>query len=1020
MKNRRISPLFWILVCTGFLVAMFVLGLQWGQHSQSASAQNTSKNKAQTASAKKQSVAAKLAAVEQQFQKDIKPFLKKYCIRCHNAEEMNSGIRVDHFTGKVPDNLLGLWKGIRKHVSREAMPPEDEIQPSKTERQKFLAWIDGALIAARMRPVPKNGTVRRLTVSQYRNSLRDLLGLEDKLTDVLPPDSVSKDGFLNNGQTMILSPLLIEAYFNIAEKALDRCIVDENAKPSIQNFRMDLGENVNKNPLKDKLILGANSHLLRNQDFQVTQLVAKKPFDFHPFMMRTKYRFIEGYRGNATVRGWREFDSIYHAVFACMRGTRGYPKGLAYEPVPEGLLLRPAIPSAEIFKQSSTYGPHANFKISLRELPDYGRFRVTVKAARYDDGLLLDRGAKPLASAHSTVADLTTANTTTVNIPQAGIYQIDVLLPAKGKPGNISLTLDKRRFSGQLYAVKAGKKHRVAPFLLVRLPQGPLKLSAKSGNRKIVFTKLNENGDLAKRFLTFEKRVPTLGVHVGFRRDCGSTFARVDDAKPVKSTSLQSYVFEGSIANYPSPDVEKDNVNYLAGVREIAVRSEYTDGRDMPRLMIRSVEFEGPLYETWPPKTHRNIFIESSKPKDSPEYAREIIRSFASRAFRRPITVGEENSLFNVWKDSFARTKDFRKSVKDALLVVLTSPQFLFIIENSSTPEPEPLDDYELASKLSYFLWNTAPDSRLLKLARENRLHQSLDAEVQRMIRDPRFKQFTREFTSQWLNLDKFEVVEFDRKRFPTLTRDTKAELRQEPIHFLEYLIKNNLPLKNLIDSDFIVANEVVAAYYGLADKSETGLRFQPLQHGNPHLGGILTQAGILAGLSDGRESNPIKRGAWFARKIIAEPPDDPPPNVPELPKENTKNLTLRERLEMHRNQKGCRNCHSGIDPWGIPFEQFNAGGLFKPNSEKEALSTLPDKTTVKSFRDLQNYLVNDRIDQVAFSVLYHLSTYAVGRRLNYTEIETLKEKGLELKADGYRMRDMIRFVVKSPIFLEK
>ena len=162
------------------------------------------------------------------------------------------------------------------------------------------------------------------------------------------------------------------------------------SKPSIQNFRVDLGSSINPEPCPDDLILGANSLLLDNQDFMVTQLTPKKPFAFEPFHMRTNYRFIEGYEGNATVRGWREYHSIYHAVFACLRGGVGYPKGDAYSTVPQGLLLRPAIPADDF-----TYGPKANFKISLRELPDYGRFRVTVTAAKYDDGLLLDPGTSP-------------------------------------------------------------------------------------------------------------------------------------------------------------------------------------------------------------------------------------------------------------------------------------------------------------------------------------------------------------------------------------------------------------------------------------------------------------------------------------------------------------------------------------------------------------------------------------------------------------------------------------------------
>ena len=149
---------------------------------------------------------------------------------------------------------------------------------------------------------------------------------------------------------------------------------------------------------------------------------------------------------------------------------------------------------------------------------------------------------------------------------------------------------------------------------------------------------------------------------------------------------------------------------------------------------------------------------------------------------------------------------DFNQSIKDALLVVLTSPQFLFLIENSATPDPETLEAFELASKLSYFLWNAAPDERLLQLASENKLHESIDSEIDRMIADPRFEQFTHEFVSQWLALDKFDVVSFDRGLYPGLTRDTKDQLREEPIRFVQHLIRENLPLRNLASKEVQVS----------------------------------------------------------------------------------------------------------------------------------------------------------------------------------------------------------------------
>ncbi|HEY1191744.1 MAG TPA: DUF1592 domain-containing protein [Gemmata sp.] len=944
--------------------------------------------------------------LETAFDRDVKPFLKQYCVRCHNVEKRTSGIRVDDLATKLEDRHLKLWEHIRDLTKGGAMPPEDSKQPTAEERKRVVEWAEQALKAARLRPTPKNGSVRRLTVAQYRNTLRELLLVEDNFAEGLPPDAVSRDGFVNNQDTLQVSPLLLEAYLDIAEQALSQCIVDPKTKPVIQNFRVNLGAGVNAKPLPDKLILGADSSLLDNRDFTVEQLKPNKAFAYVPLAMRTKYRFIEGYQGNDTVRGWRDYDSIYHAVFACMRGSHGYPKGRAFSTVPEGLLLRPAIPSSEVFGQESTYGPKANFKIAVRELPDNGRFRVTVVAAKYDDGLLLDPGTKPATVDSSLVCrELNTPQRVTV--AQAGVYQVDVYTPKGAKPAELTLTLGERHFTAT-----PGQP----AFLVVRLPAGPLPVRAKGPiPERVTFTPLAADHELVKRFAAFEKRAPQLGVHMGFRRDCGSTLAPVGEPHPVRDTELVKFVFEGPIQNYPDPNVEKDNVNYLAGVREIGVRSEYTDGRDMPRLLIRSVEFEGPLHDTWPPAAHRSIF-----PTDdpTPDAARKLIRDFASRAFRRPVTAEEEAALVGVFQKSQKGGAPFRAAVKDALQVVLVSPQFLFLIENSKTPAPEPLDPYELASKLSYFLWNGPPDERLLDLAASGDLPKHLDREVTRLVADPRFRRFTSEFAVQWLSLDKFAVLEPDRKRFPKLTRDTRRELRAEPGRFFEYLVRNNLPARNLIDSDFVVANEVVASYYGLGDKTESGFRFEPIRHDRRDLGGLLTQPAILAGLSDGRESNPVKRGAWVARKIVAEPPDDPPPNVPTL-KEDTTALTLRERLERHRNQPGCAQCHSKVDPWGVPLEEFDAGGRAK-GTKVDARSTLPDKTELADFAGLRKYLADDRMDQVAFSVLKHLTIYATGRSLTYSELEFLRKDGSRLKANGYRMQDLVWYVVNSKMFLEK
>ncbi len=980
---------------------------------------------------------AQIAAEAQRFRTDVQPVLRQYCERCHRADEQKSGVRVDQLTGEPEDRHFGLLEAIRSQMAEEAMPPSDEPQPTAAERQAVTSWIERVTLLAKTRQRAKNGSIRRLTVTQYRRTLRDLLHLEEDVTTSLPADGISKDGFTNHDKTLSLSPLLLESYFEIASRALDRTIVDENKKPTIQFFRMELGEGINREPCPDKLILGANSDLLNNRDFSVTQPALEKPFAFEPLRMRTKFDFIEGYAGNDTVRGWRHYDSIYHAVFACMRGTPGYPRGLAHEAVPEGLVLRPAIPSPEVFGRSNTYGPQANFKISLRELPDQGNFRVTVRAARYDDGLLLDAGVPGARTERSMVVPLkaatgassppfsnlpATARVGVATLNSAGIYQVDVGLAAGAAQNPLHLRLGNRSFTSALAEPKAGE---VAPYLIVRLAAGELPVIAQLGDgsrlQELSLTQLADDHPQAKRFLQFERREPLLGVHLGLRRDCGSTLARVGTARPVAAGELRGYEFFGAINDYPSPDVEVDNVNYLAGVREIGVRSEYTDGRDMPRLLIRSIDFEGPFYEQWPPLGHRSIFIDSPRRDDPAAYASDILRSFATRAFRRPVSESQLKMLTEVWRQSFDQQHDFRAAIKDALLVVLTAPQFLFLIETSQGPEAEPIDDWELAAKLSYFLWNGPPDERLLSLAATGKLRSNLAAESDRLISDARSAAFFEEFTRQWLQLDKFDVVAVDTERFPRLKRDVKAELRREPIELLTYLIRGDRSLRELVAANYVIANEVVADYYGLGERAEHGFQFGPVVHDQPHLGGVLTQASILAGLSDGRESNPIKRGAWLARKIIAQPPADPPPNVPRLPEGDQSKLSLREKLQQHREQPGCAKCHQGIDPWGLPLERFNAAGLLKGDAERsDTRSQLPTGRDVADVVELKQYLVGEYMPEVAFSYLKHLACYAVGRTLTYNELVSLRSRAVEFQQTDYPSRAMLRAIIESDLFLQK
>jgi mono/diheme cytochrome c family protein len=961
--------------------------------------------------------------LKSQYDESVRPVLEKYCFRCHGPEKKKSGVRVDILDGSLEDEQLFLLKHVLKQLKEGSMPPKKARQPSVEERKVVLEWVSQVLRAGERKVRARNGSVRRLTVEQYHNTLRDLLGVEDLLAKSLPADGVSKEGFRNNQSTLLMMPQMMETYFEIAEKALDLCLVDETKKPRIQCFRVELGKGLNKNPTEDNLVLNGPS-LLPKANFLVRQVAPDKPFPFEPLAMRTKFRFIEGYAGNNTVRAWKDFEGIYHNVFASMNGkfTGGLNYGRSHLFVSEGLLLRPRSPETQNGNPPGQ-GPFPTFSIPLRELPRSGLFQLTVEAARYDDGYQPSSYQRETGIGFE--LNVNGGKGTSLEIPEVGIYQLDIGL--EGQPLDDVMTADigQRTFSRRLKGkfAKGPGGEVIIPFLVARFVKGasPIKIGNGDGKnlRRVHVTPVSADSEAGRRFAAFEKRVPTVSAHIGVRTDVGPRSTRLDQLKAVPSSTVERYSFRAPISSFPSPETEEGNANYLAGLWEIAIRSEPSGERQVPRLLLSAVEFEGPFYETWPPRGHREIFIPSKLKGDSPAYAREVLERFATRAFRRPVTAKELSSLVGVWRESYASKKDFQQSIKNALLVALTSPQFLFIVEESAGPQAEPLSPHELAAKLSYFLWNTAPDEKLLEFAGSGKLGAVVSSEVDRLVADDRFQQFADEFASRWLSLDKFDVVSINHGAFPRLNRETRRELRKEPIQFVAHLIRGNLPLRNLIDSDFIMANEVVESYYGIDGGDSQGFEFVPVRHKSKSLGGVLTQAAILSGLSDGHESNPVKRGAWLARKIIAEPPEPPPPNVPDLGKE-TKGKTLRERLEQHRSQEGCAQCHQKIDPWGLPFEEFDAAGLFK-KKKVDARSTLPDSTEVAGSNELKKYLSTDRIDQVAYSFLKHLASYAIGRSLTFNELEYLKNKGEKaLGAAGYRMKDCVRFVIQSPMFMEK
>lgn len=457
---------------------------------------------------------------------------------------------------------------------------------------------------------------------------------------------------------------------------------------------------------------------------------------------------------------------------------------------------------------------------------------------------------------------------------------------------------------------------------------------------------------------------------------------------------------------------------------------------DKPRgVSVQRFELEGPL-DTYP-AVHRKLMAcnKSAPPR---EQAREILTRFATRAFRRPAAADEVERLLQLVDASLGRGERFEAAIQLAMQAVLVSPKFLFRVELDDRPDsplPHPIDEYALASRLSYFLWSTMPDEELSALAAKNQLTANLPAQVRRMLQDPRSRALVDNFAMQWLQLRPLKTHAPDAKLFPTFDDKLRAAMLRETELFFEAVLREDRSILDLVDADFTFLNARLARHYGIQDtagnkvggkvvtpgkffREEEFVRVK-LQDGER--GGLLTQASVLTATSNPTRTSPVKRGRWVLEQILGTPPPPPPPNVPPLDNDPKAQLTgsLRQRMEQHRVDPGCANCHAKLDPMGFGFENYDAIGAFRTKDggfPVDASGTLPDGQTFQGPADLKK-LLKAKKDLFGRCLAEKMLTYALGRGVEYYDKPALDAIGTRLDRNDYRFSALVTGIVTSDPF---
>jgi hypothetical protein len=490
-------------------------------------------------------------------------------------------------------------------------------------------------------------------------------------------------------------------------------------------------------------------------------------------------------------------------------------------------------------------------------------------------------------------------------------------------------------------------------------------------------------------------------------------------------------------------------------------------------LFVNKVTVEGPLEKNhWVNTRNYETYFPRAVPrsrKDRRAYATEILTAFAARAYRRPLA-GEDTGarLAALAETTYSQPgKSFEQGVAHAMAAVLASPRFLFRLEapasHALSARYAEVDEYSLAGRLSYFLWSTMPDEQLLALAARNELRANLDAQVKRMLADPRADHLARNFTGQWVQARDVEGIASNPREIilrdageeallkqlftawrsqdertakelaklvdaivdarPDLTKEVRAAMREETQQYFAYVMRNDRPVTELIESDYTFVNEELAKFYGIPEVIGKELRKVTLQPGNPR-GGMLTQGSALLVTSNPDRTSPVKRGLFVLANFLGTPPPPPPANVPALEASESefhgKEPALRDVLKVHRENPLCSSCHNRMDPIGLAFENFNGVGLWRESERKQPIvaeGSLITGETFNSVNDLKRILVTGHREDFYRTLTAKMLTYATGRGMEYYDVETIDRIVKRLDDSGGRFSALLMGVIESAPF---
>ena len=963
--------------------------------------------------------------LESQFAQTVRPFLTTYCVACHGGAAPAAQLDLRQYTTLAAVvREYPRWNLVLEKLTAGQMPPKGLKQPSPELRQAVIDWVQ----AVRMEEARKNAgdpgpvLARRLSNSEYNYTIRDLTGVDMRPAREFPVDPANTAGFDNSGESLAMSPALLNKYLQAARAVGDHMVLTPDG------------------------------------------------FAFAPYLMlvetdREKYaiqRIVDFYQRQPT-----DYADYFEAAWRFKHRTElGKPDAQLASVAAEAKVSAKYLPMVwQVLEQpQDEVGPVAKLQAMWRALPAPGAdaTELRTRCVEMRDFVVKIRSHTAMQFAAPRVAGLPATSQPLMNWklrqfnshrresdPKALRNDTDPPMEAPQIPKYPGLHQESAfRWAALMDKARAGDPDLVVP-------------AAERARYEAAFARfasvfpdvfyVKERGRYFPDDSEDKGRLLSAGYHnvMGYWRDDTPLMELIlDDAGQRRLNRLwdefdfiSDYTAHTWVQFYFNQSGEVQGKGAESGTfrpsdKAVSASPVIFELRDA--YLAKAAPSNNPVameairyHFQWVNDTLRSV--ERMREEAEPKHVESLVK-FAAKAWRRPLSAEERGEVIGYYHS--LREKEgltHEEAIRDSIVRVLMSPQFCYrvdLVEASAgnrQGSTAPLSEYALASRLSYFLWSSMPDDDLLARAAAGDLRRPevLAAQARRMLKDERARGLAVEFGGNWLDFRRFEELNtVDRDRFPSFTNELREAMFEEPARFIENMIHNDLPVLDLLYADYTFVNPVLARHYGMPQPA-SGVWVRVDEAGKYGRGGVLPMAAFLTENAPGLRTSPVKRGYWVVRRVLGETIPPPPPTVPELPADEAQmNLPLREMLAKHRENTTCAACHARFDGLGLAFEGYGPIGERRnvdlAGHPVETQAVFPGGSKGDGFEGVRAYIREHREKDFVDNLSRKLLAYALGRSLMLSDeplIETIKSM---LAADDYRFTPLVEAIVASPQFRNK